>query len=53
MLALRAWLKLVIAALGMYGLARQVVRVGPAGAALAAVHLHVLAASSSPGCSTR
>jgi hypothetical protein len=36
MLALRAWLKLFVAALGMYLLARQVVRVGPVGAAVAA-----------------
>ncbi len=37
MLGVRAWLKLVLAALGTYGLARAVLRVGPAAAALAAV----------------
>jgi hypothetical protein len=37
MLVQIAWLKLFIAALGMYGLARQVARVGPLGAAVAAV----------------
>ena len=36
-LALRAWLKLFLAALGMYLLARQVLRVRPAAAALAAL----------------
>ena len=37
MLAMRAWLKLVVAALGTYGLARAVLRVGPVPAALAAI----------------
>jgi hypothetical protein len=37
LLVLPAWLKLFVAALGMYGLARQVGRVGPLGAAVAAV----------------
>ncbi|HUS16990.1 MAG TPA: hypothetical protein VM536_18480, partial [Chloroflexia bacterium] len=36
-LVLRAWLKLVIAGVGMYGLARTVFRVGPLPAALAAI----------------
>ena len=35
--ALRAWLKLLVAALGTYGLARAVLRVGPVPAALAAI----------------
>ncbi len=37
MLALRAWLKLLVVALGTYGLARAVLRVGPVAAALAAI----------------
>jgi hypothetical protein len=36
-LVLRAWLQLLLAALGTYGLAREVVRVGPLGAHLAAL----------------
>src|SRR5690349_2484683 len=36
-LALRVWIKLFLAALGMYLLARQVLRVGPVAAALAAI----------------
>ncbi|MDQ2807249.1 MAG: YfhO family protein, partial [Chloroflexota bacterium] len=35
--ALRAWLKLMVAALGTYGLARAILRVGPVPAALAAI----------------